>query len=59
MDEKYSKRSIWKIISFGLFLGGVVFIFKYIAIGIILLMIGALLLAPLIGEWYTKKFKPQ
>jgi len=57
--KKYSKRSLWRIIAIGLFLGGVVLIFKNTAIGTILLTFGSLLLSPLVWEWYSKKHKPQ
>ncbi|MBA7562897.1 hypothetical protein ES708_04550 [subsurface metagenome] len=58
--KRYSKRSIWKIIAIGLFVGGVLaLIFKHATSGAILLTLGSLLLSPLIQEWYSKKRQTQ
>ena len=58
--RRYSKRSIWKIIAIGLFVGGVIaLIFKHVTSGTILLTLGSLLLSPLIQEWYSKKRQTQ
>jgi hypothetical protein len=54
--KRYSKRSIWKIIAIGLFVGGVLLLFfKHTTSGTILLALGSILLSPLIQEWYSKK----
>jgi hypothetical protein len=58
--KRYSKRSIWKIIAIGLFVGGVLLLFfKHATSGTILLTLGSLLLSPLIQEWYSKKRQTQ
>jgi hypothetical protein len=58
--KRYSKRSIWKIIAIGLFVGGVLLLFfKHATSGKILLTLGSLLLSPLIQEWYSKKRQTQ
>jgi len=58
--KRYSKRSIWKIIAIGLFVGGVLaLIFKHATSGAILLTLGSLLLSPLVQEWYSKKRQTQ
>jgi len=53
--RKYSRRSLWRIISIVLFLSGVIFIFEYAAIGTILLTVSSVLLAPLVEDWYCRK----
>lgn len=55
--KKYSKRFLWRIIAVGLFLGGVILIFKHTTIGTILLALGPFVW--IVWEWYSKKRQTQ